>query len=335
MRGGSRHKLSAKSLQGASVKRWLALFSALLLSLAAGTALAQAGYVHSLTGTASATVGSTQRPLAIGSVIESGMVVTTGAKSSATLKFEDGQIFVLSENSSFRVADYRYNKQRIGESSAAFALLKGALRFITGVMGSTNHNSVRVSAGTATAGIRGTDVTLTLDAATQAVTAAVNAGLIALSTPEGTQNIGPGEFSESRPGQAPTAPAPLSQASDLIRAVATSLASQPVPLNTPVVVALSARAAAAAASAAAQPGNEALQREAQEALQSAIQAAEAALKSAIDAGAVPPAPPAPPPPPPPVDTGQPGTTPSTSPGATPTGGAGAGGGGGSTSASPN
>jgi hypothetical protein len=320
------------------VKRLLALFSAFLLLFAAGSALAQVGYVHALTGTATATAGSAQRPLAIGSAIETGMVVSTGAKSSATLKFEDGQIFVLSENSSFRVADYRYNKQRISESSAAFALLKGALRFITGVMGSTNHNSVRVSAGTATAGIRGTDVTLTLDAATQAVTAAVNAGLIALSTPQGTQNVGPGEFSESRPGVAPTAPTPLSQASPLIRAVATSLASQPVPLNTPVVVALSARAAAAAASAAAQPGNEALQREAQEALQSAIQAAESALKSATDAGAVPPAPPAPPPPPPPGDTG-PGTT-STSTGATPTGGAGAGGGGGSTvgtstSASPN
>ena len=321
------------------MKRLLAVFSAFLLSLAAGTALAQVGYVHALTGTATAAQGSSQRPLEVGSAIETGMVVSTGAKSSATLKFEDGQIFVLSENSTFRVADYRYDKQRVGESSASFSLLKGALRFVTGVIGATNHNAVRVNAGTATAGIRGTDATLSIDAATQAVTAAVNAGLVALSTPQGTQNVGPGEFSESRPGLAPTPPAPLAQAAALIRAVASSLASQPVPLNTPVVVALSARAAAAAARAAAQPGNEALQRVAQEALDRAIQAAESALKSAIDAGAVPPAPPAPPPPPPQGDTGV-GAPTSTSTSSTPTGGAGAGGGGGSTvgtstSASPN
>jgi len=319
------------------LKRLLAVFAA-ILTLAAGNALAQVGYVHALTGTATATVGSAQRPLEVGSAIEAGMVVSTGAKSSVTLKFEDGQIFVLSESSSFRVAEYRYNKQRVSESSAAFALLKGALRFITGVIGSTNHNSVRVSAGTATAGIRGTDATLSIDAATQAVTAAVNAGLVALSTPQGTQNVGPGEFSESRPGLAPTGPQPLSQASALVRAVATTLASQPVPLNTPVVVALSARAAAAAARAAAQPGNEGLQRAAQEALQTAIQAADQAFKAATDAGAVPPSPPAPPPLPQ-GDTGQ-GTTSSTSTSSTPTGGAGAGGGGGgstttTTPASPN
>ncbi len=317
------------------MKRLFALLAAFLLSLSASSAFAQAGYVHSLTGTATATVGTTQQRLEVGSPINAGMVISTAAKSSVTIKFEDGQIFVLSENSSFRVAEYRYNKERVSESSAAFALLRGALRFITGVMGSTNHNAVRVSAGTATAGIRGTDVTLTLDAATQAVTAAVNAGLIALSTPQGTQNIGPGNFSDWTPGQPPSGPAPLSQASPLIQAVASSLASQPVPLNTPVVVALSARAASAAARAAAEPTNAALQRAAQDALQAAIQAADQALKSAIDNGAVPPAPPAPPPAPPP--SGTPGTTglpgaptPTDTTGTTTTGttGAGAGGAGG-------
>src|SRR5512139_1910234 len=105
--------------------RFIVFLGALVLSLAAGPAFAQVGYIHSLTGTASATVGTAQRPLEVGSPIDNGMVVNTGAKSSATLKFEDGQIFVLSENSSFRVSDYRYNKQRVSESSASFSLLRG------------------------------------------------------------------------------------------------------------------------------------------------------------------------------------------------------------------
>src|SRR5437899_9573951 len=158
--------------------RLFAVVVAALLALCAGSAFAQAAYVHAMTGTATAVTGTAQRALKTGDVLDSGTTVSTGARSSAVIKFEDGQVMVLAESSSFRIVDYSYNKQRVAQSNAVFSLLQGGLRFISGVIGSTNRNNFRMTAGTATIGIRGTDGTVTIDAVTQAVTVAVNAGAL-------------------------------------------------------------------------------------------------------------------------------------------------------------
>lgn len=330
--------------------RLFAVLVSALLALCAGNVFAQAAYVHDMTGTATAAVGAAQRALRIGDVIESGTTISTGDKSTAVIKFEDGQVMALAERSSFRIVTYQYNKQRVRESSAIFSLLQGGLRFISGVIGATNRNSFRMNVGTATIGIRGTDGTVTFDAVTQAVTAAVNAGALEMATPQGTQNIGIGTFSSFTPGQSPSAPQPTAQATAAVQqTLATLAATQNLPINTPVVVAASAQAAAAqanatqlAAQAAAQPGNVALQtaaqdaaRLAQESLSTAVQAAQQAVQAATQGGAVQPAPPAPPVVPPAAPPALPpqGTTGTTDTTGTPTGGAGGGGGGGT--ASPN
>ena len=328
--------------------RLFAVLVSALLALCAGNAFAQAAYVHDMTGSATATVGTTQRALKIGDTIDAGSVISTGDRSSAVIKFEDGQVMALTERSSFRIVEYKYNKQRVSQSSAVFAMLQGGLRFISGVIGSTNRNSFRMTAGTATIGIRGTDGTVTYNSVTQAVIAAVNAGALAMETPQGTQNIGVGEFSSFTPGQSPTVPQPTAAATAAVQTVLDNLAAtQNLPINTPVVVSASALAAAAqanarqlAAQAAAQPGNAALQtaaqdaaKQAQDSLSTAIQAAQDAYKAAIDAGAVTPAPGASPPPGTSGTTDTTTTTTGTS--STPSGGAGAGGGGGGGTASPN
>ena len=328
--------------------RLYAIIVSALLALCAGNAFAQAAYVHAMTGSATATLGATQRALKIGDVVESGTTVSTGDKSSAVIKFEDGQVMALSERTSFRIVDYRYNKQRVSQSSAVFSLLEGGLRFISGVIGSTNRNNFRMTAGTATIGIRGTDGTLTYDAVTQAVNAAVNAGALEMATPQGTRNIGLGNFASARPGEAPSLPAPTAQATAAVQQTLNNLAAtQNLPINTPVVVAASAAAAAAqaqatqlAAQAAAQPNNPVLQAAAKTAadqaaqlLAIAVQSAQAAYQAALQAGAVAPAPAAPPP------SGTTGTTDSsttsTGTSSTPTGSSGAGGGGSSCGASCN
>ena len=329
--------------------RSIAVLIAALLALCAGNAFAQAAYVHDMTGSATATVGTAQRALKIGDLVESGATISTGDKSTAVIKFEDGQVMALAERTSLRVVDYRYNKQRVSQSSAVFSLLQGGLRFISGVIGSTNRNNFRMTAGVATIGIRGTDGTVTFDAVTQAVTAAVNAGALEMATPQGTQNIGLGNFASAAPGQAPSAPAPTAQATAAVQQTLNTLAAtQNLPINTPVVVQASAQAASAqaqarqlAAQAAAQPNNPVAQAAAQtaaqqaaQALSAAVQAAQEAYQAAIQSGAVPPAPAAPPAAPPAQQTGTTGTT-STGTTGTPTGGAGAGGGGTSSTASPN
>jgi hypothetical protein len=327
--------------------RSIAVLVSVLLALCAGNAFAQAAYVHDMSGSATATTGATQRALKIGDLIESGTIIGTGDKSSAVIKFEDGQVMALAERSSFRIVDYRYNKQRVSQSSAVFSLLQGGLRFISGVIGSTNRNNFRMTAGAATIGIRGTDGTVTYDSVTQAVIAAVNAGALEMGTPQGTRTIGVGNFSSYTTGQNPTDPQPTAQASAAVQQTLNNLVVQSVPINTPVVVTASALAAAAqaeakllAAQATANPGNAALQTAAQDAaklaqdrLSTAIQAAQQAFDQAVkEGGAQTPAPPAPPPGLPQGATGTIDTTTTTGTTGTPTGGTGSGGGG---TASPN
>ena len=319
--------------------RLFAVLIAAFLALCAENAFAQAAYVHDMNGTVTASAGSTQRTLKIGDLIDSDTVVSTGDRSSAVIKFEDGQVMALAERSSFRIIDYRYNKQRVSQSSAVFSLLQGGLRFVSGVIGSTNRNSFRMTAGTATIGIRGTDGSVTFDAITQAVTAAVNAGALEMATPQGTQTIGVGNFSTSSPGQTPTVPQPTAQATAAVQQVLSNLDAKVLPINTPVVVTASALAAAAqanatqlAAQAAANPANAALQaaaqdaaKQAQDSLSTAVQAAQQAFDEAIKAGAEKPAPAADP-----KESGA-ATDSTGATGAstgTPTSGAGAGGGGG-------
>ena len=330
--------------------RLFALLASALLALCAGNAFAQAAYVHEMTGSATATIGTFQRALKTGDLVESGSVISTGEKSTAVIKFEDGQVMVLAEKSSFRIVEYKYNKQRVSQSSAVFSLLQGGLRFISGVIGATNRNSFRMNAGTATIGIRGTDGTVTYDSVTQAVNAAVNAGALEMATPQGTQTIGVGMFSSFTPGQSPSVPQPTAQATAAVKQVLDNLLVQGVPINTPVVLQASAQAAAAlanarqlAAQAAADPGNATLQsasqdatKQAEDALATAIQSASQAFEQAVkEGGAQTPAPSATPPSLPQGPTGATDTPGATGTSSTPAGGAGSGGGGGTGTASPN
>jgi hypothetical protein len=254
--------------------RLFAIFAAaLVIPFAAGKAFGQAAYVHDMSGSVTATENSASRQLRTGDILSAGTTVSTGDRSRAVIKFEDGQIMSLAERSSFRIVEYRYSKERPREGNAVFALLQGGLRFITGVIGSTNRNAFRLTAGTATIGIRGSDISVVFNQIAQTVTVAVAAGEASITTAQGVQIVSAGDISV-----APTA---------AIQQVLDALAAQGVPINTPVVVAASAAAAFAAAEAA-RLGTPAAIAEAQRLLAIAIAAAQEAYQTALDNGAVPP-----------------------------------------------
>lgn len=94
--------------------------------------------------------------------IISGATITTGIGAQAILKFDDQQQVVLNENTTFRIADFRYRAAEPHGDRAVFDILRGALRFITGVVGARNPNVVQVRAPQATIGIRGTDFMVAL-----------------------------------------------------------------------------------------------------------------------------------------------------------------------------
>jgi hypothetical protein len=308
----------------------LGLGLALALAAASGAQRAEAaagGYVHSLTGSATLQAAdAASRPLKVGDLVQSGDIVMAGGEGSVVIQMEDGQVMLLGAASSFRVTEYHYDKANMGESRVVFGLLKGRLRFITGLLGATHREIIKVAAGGATVGIhgtdvtatydparatvgmRGTDVTLIYDPAAQTATAIVNAGAAQLSAFGGSRNIEAGAFSVATRNAMPSLPQALRAAPSWVQQAADAMLKMGnISVNTPVSVETSARAAAAHASAsevqakaAANPEDTALQEQAAQAQQQAKQAAAAAaaaaqqaLQSVLTAAGVKPAPDAP------------------------------------------
>jgi hypothetical protein len=87
--------------------------------------------------------------------IQSGDTVTTDAKSEALIKMADDSSVVLRPNTQFQFTDYKFEKKPT--DSSFVTLLRGTARMVTGLIGRRNAANVRVSAMTATIGIRGTD----------------------------------------------------------------------------------------------------------------------------------------------------------------------------------
>ncbi|MBE0619352.1 MAG: FecR domain-containing protein [Burkholderiales bacterium] len=268
-------------------------------------------YVHELTGTLQLQYGkSAPQDLKIGSTIEPGGILSTGDQSSAVVKFEDGQLMVMQPNSRFAVRQYDFVKTNVAKSSAVFELLRGGLRFVTGMIGATNKKSFKLTAGTATIGIRGSDGYAEFDPVADAVNVAVLAGALAISNPLGTTGIGVGTFSTSTRNAAPGRPSPLAQATPAVKASLAAVAAKTLPINTPAVVQAAAKAAVAKAAAdaadlavqaattdaerqAAQLAADQARAEADDALQTAVQEAQAVMDAAVQNGGVVPEPAAP------------------------------------------
>ncbi|OOZ36542.1 FecR family protein [Solemya velesiana gill symbiont] len=79
--------------------------------------------------------------------------LTTGEKSYGQVRFSDGSLFELQANSRFVVEEFRFDKNKPGEDSAAFNLIKGAMRSVTGAIAKENY---KVKTAVATIGLRGT-----------------------------------------------------------------------------------------------------------------------------------------------------------------------------------
>lgn len=128
-----------------------------LLSWAAATVTAVGGNVEFTP--ASGAAGK----LATGQRVETGAMLKSGDDGSAVLRFDDGQSLSLRGNTTFIVNDYKFNPHKPEESNFAATLLRGAVRAVTGIIGETNKQNVKIKTPTATMGIRGTDFMLNFD----------------------------------------------------------------------------------------------------------------------------------------------------------------------------
>lgn len=143
------------------LSRWAAgsLLAALLSQpLPALAAVPEAPQVHAIQAPVWVRRDGRLKPLLPGQMLEAGDLVLTGPLARAQLDLPDGSLVKLGEQAEFQVVASTVEEEQGGFYSAALRVLKGAFRYTTQLVGRDRRRNIEITVGTATIGIRGTDV---------------------------------------------------------------------------------------------------------------------------------------------------------------------------------
>ena len=88
--------------------------------------------------------------------------IVTGADSGASVVFRDGTSMVVGPSSRLDLKQFHFDSTT-QDGGLLVSLLRGSMRMITGLIGKTNPDAIRVETQTATIGIRGTDFIVQTD----------------------------------------------------------------------------------------------------------------------------------------------------------------------------
>jgi hypothetical protein len=133
------------------------LFAALLLGATMAGAGQVAGTIVHLSGPLMARkADGTVKVLALSSEVESGDTLVSEKTTYAQVRFIDNSEITLRPGTTFKIEDFAYDGGKPEADSAAFSLLKGGLRSITGLLGKRNKEKFSLKTPSATIGIRGT-----------------------------------------------------------------------------------------------------------------------------------------------------------------------------------
>lgn len=97
-----------------------------------------------------------ERPLNSGNEVTASERVLTGKAGSVSLVLRDGSTLMLGPDSALDLKEFRFNPTT-NEGSVVLSVVKGTLRMITGLIGKTRPESVRITTPTSTIGVLGTD----------------------------------------------------------------------------------------------------------------------------------------------------------------------------------
>lgn len=132
----------------------------LLAAAAAEAATPAVGRASRITGeqlSSAQAPGGPVRKLAEGDAVFAGERIRTGAGTVLQIDFTDKSRFTLGPNAEFEVEQY-FQAAGGGSGEEAFhsRILKGAFRFVSGLIARRKHENVRITIAVATIGIRGT-----------------------------------------------------------------------------------------------------------------------------------------------------------------------------------
>lgn len=182
-------------------------FSGFLLggfALFTHAAVADEGKVLTAVGPVSVVRDGKELPLNRGETVRSGDLVKVAEDASAQIRMSDESIIALSPRTEFKITEYRFSREKPTEGKALFALIKGAFRTVTGVIGQQARENYAVKAGAvATIGIRGTHYRLRVcesdcggegAAPANGLYGGVTEGRIGVANESGTEEFGADEY---------------------------------------------------------------------------------------------------------------------------------------------
>lgn len=137
------------------------------------------------------------RGIVPGQRVEPGSLVTTAGGARVVLHFDDGMWAALHENSQFRIEGFRYREQEPAADRAAFELLRGALRIITGTLGRRNPEAFELLTPNLNIGVRGTDFLVAIENPTYV---SVLEGAVVATNAGGSATFGAGDYGAAADG---------------------------------------------------------------------------------------------------------------------------------------
>jgi hypothetical protein len=94
--------------------------------------------------------------LGLKSEVENGDTLVSEKNTYAQIRFVDNHEITLQPGTTFRIENFNYDAGKPEADSAAYNLVKGGLRSITGLLGKRNKEKFSLKTPSATIGIRGT-----------------------------------------------------------------------------------------------------------------------------------------------------------------------------------
>jgi hypothetical protein len=113
-----------------------------LWTLVSATLAFANGVFESVRGDVKAAVGAaTPASVAKNQRFIPGTTVLTGPGAQTVMRFDDGHAVVLNENTEFRVNQYSFDKDKPQSDNMAVQLYKGAMRSVSGLIGTRNRQA--------------------------------------------------------------------------------------------------------------------------------------------------------------------------------------------------
>lgn len=134
----------------------LVLCTLLALPIAGHTAGERSGVFKNLEGEVAVIRSGKSLPAVSGGGLMEGDRVVTGPKGAAAVTLKDGTVLSVGPNSSLDLTHYVFD-QTSQNGSLLLNLIQGTVRMVTGIMGKTNPDLIKLTTPTSVVGVRGTD----------------------------------------------------------------------------------------------------------------------------------------------------------------------------------